>query len=139
MFTATCVLHGTVDAGVEFHCEGRKLTLTSKVLRREDADGRHEVAVGRDPLVIADERFLSAVREQVPSLLVCDYADAVLTQELRCKVRDVADRPGRVERAASASPWAGRPARARGRVRAWHADLREPVGAGFRRAVGSAC
>lgn len=93
VFTATCVLHGTVDAGIEFFCEGRKLTLTSKVLRREDADGSHEVPVGRDPLVIADERFLSAVRQQDPSLLVCDYADAVRTQELCCRVRDVANQP----------------------------------------------
>lgn len=91
VFTATCVLHATVDAGIEFHCEGRKLTLTNKVLRREDADGSHETPVGRDPLVIADERFLAAVRDQDPSLLVCDYADALRTQELCCRVRDAAE------------------------------------------------
>ncbi|MFD1149072.1 Gfo/Idh/MocA family protein [Saccharothrix hoggarensis] len=92
VFTATCVLHATVDAGIEFHCEGRKLTLTNKVLRREDADGSHEAPVGRDPLVIADERFLAAVGSGDPSLLVCDYADALRTQELCCRVRETADR-----------------------------------------------
>ncbi|MEU4746345.1 Gfo/Idh/MocA family oxidoreductase [Actinosynnema sp. NPDC023658] len=90
VFTATCVLHATVDAAVEFHCEGRKLTLTTKFLRREDGDGTHDTPVGRDPLVTADERFLAAVREQDPGLLVCDYADALRTQELCCRVRDVA-------------------------------------------------
>ncbi|MEU4442401.1 Gfo/Idh/MocA family oxidoreductase [Actinosynnema sp. NPDC050801] len=90
VFTATCVLHATVDAGIEFHCEGRKVTLTNRVLRREDADGSHEVPIGRDPLVIADERFLAAVRDQDPGLLVCDYADALRTQELCCRVRDAA-------------------------------------------------
>ncbi|MFD0200409.1 MULTISPECIES: Gfo/Idh/MocA family protein [Saccharothrix] len=90
VFTATCVLHATVDAGIEFHCEGRKLTLTNKVLRREDADGSHEIPVGRDPLVIADERFLAAVRDGDPGYLVCDYADALRTQELCCRVRDLA-------------------------------------------------
>ncbi|ROP36010.1 Gfo/Idh/MocA family protein [Saccharothrix texasensis] len=90
VFTATCVLHGTVDAGIEFHCEGRKLTLTNKALRWEDADGSHEVPVGRDPLVVADERFLSAVRERDPSRILCDYSDAVRTQELCCRVREMA-------------------------------------------------
>ena len=90
VFTATCVLHATVDAGVEFYCEGRKLTLTNKVLRREDAGGSHEISVGRDPLVIADERFLTAVRERDPGHLVCDYADALRTQELCCRVRELA-------------------------------------------------
>jgi predicted dehydrogenase len=89
VFTATCVLHATVDAEVEFHCEGRKVTLTNKVLRREDADGTHETPIGRDPLVIADERFLAAVREQDPGHLVCDYADALRTQELCCRIRDL--------------------------------------------------
>jgi hypothetical protein len=60
------------------------------VLRREDAVGSHETPIGRDPLVIADERFLAAVRERDPSLLVCDYADALCTQELCCRVRDAA-------------------------------------------------
>ncbi|MFC6087937.1 Gfo/Idh/MocA family protein [Saccharothrix lopnurensis] len=87
-FTATPVLHATVDAGIEFCCEGRRLTLTNRVLRREDASGVHEVPIGRDPLVIADERFLAAVRRGEPGLVVCDYADAVRTQELCCRVRD---------------------------------------------------
>ncbi|MDQ3576207.1 MAG: Gfo/Idh/MocA family oxidoreductase [Actinomycetota bacterium] len=91
VFTATCVLHATVDAGIEFYCDDRKLTLTSKVLRREDADGCHETPIGRDPLVIADERFLTAVREREPSHLVCDYADALRTQELCCRVRELAN------------------------------------------------
>jgi myo-inositol 2-dehydrogenase / D-chiro-inositol 1-dehydrogenase len=92
VFTSTSVLHATVDAGIEFHCEGRKLTLTTKSLRREDAGGTHETPVGRDPLVTADERFLTAVRERDPSHLVCDYADALRTQELCCRVRDLASR-----------------------------------------------
>lgn len=91
VFTATCVLHTTVDAEIEFHCDGRKLTLTNKVLRREDAGGIHETPVGRDPLVIADERFLAAVSQGDPGQLVCDYEDAVRTQELCCGVRDLAE------------------------------------------------
>ena len=90
VFTATCVLHTTVDAGIEFCCEGRRMTLTNKALRWEDADGGHEIPIGRDPLVIADERFLAGVREREPGHLVCDYADAVRTQELCCRVRDMA-------------------------------------------------
>ena len=90
VFTATCVLHATVDAGMEFFCDGRKVTLTNKVLRVEDGDGVREVPVGRDPLVVADERFLRAVREGDPGLVVCGYADAVRTQELCCRMRDVA-------------------------------------------------
>lgn len=92
VFTATCVLHATVDAGIEFHCDGRKLTLTATSLRREDASGVHETPVGRDPLAIADERFLSAVWEQDRAQLVCDYSDALRTQELCCRIREVAAR-----------------------------------------------
>lgn len=88
VFTATCVLHATVDAGIEFHCDGRKLTLTNKVLRREDASGVHETPVGRDALALADERFMAAVSQQDPDLMVCSYADAVRTQELCVQVRE---------------------------------------------------
>ena len=66
----------------------RKIILTTKVLRCEDPSGVRETPIGRDPLVTADERFLSAVRD--PSQLICDYADAVGTQELCCRVRDAA-------------------------------------------------
>lgn len=91
VFTATCVLHATVDAGIEFHCDGRKITLTNTVLRCEDADGRHETPVGRDALGVADERFLAAVTQRDPGLLVCDYHDALRTQELCCRVREMAE------------------------------------------------
>ncbi|HEX2130093.1 MAG TPA: Gfo/Idh/MocA family oxidoreductase [Actinophytocola sp.] len=90
VFTATCVLHATVDAGIEFHCDGRKLTLTNRTLRREDADGSHETPVGHDPLAIADARFLGAVSRRDPGRLVCDYDDALRTQELCCRVREAA-------------------------------------------------
>ncbi|WP_447002612.1 hypothetical protein ACRAKI_23215 [Saccharothrix isguenensis] len=59
-------------------------------MRREDAEGSHDTPIGRDPLVIADERLLAAVRDQDPSLVVCDYADALRTKELCCRVHDVA-------------------------------------------------
>lgn len=95
VFTATCVLSATFDAEIEFHCDGRKLTLNRTVLRRQDADGTHETPIGRDPLLLADERFLAAVADDDPSRLVCDYHDALRTQELCCRVREVARDPAR--------------------------------------------
>jgi predicted dehydrogenase len=90
VFTATCVHHAPVEASIEFHCDGRLLTVTNKGLRRQDADGSHETPVGRDPLVIADEQFLAAVAHQDPGRLTCSYEDAVRTQELCVRVRELA-------------------------------------------------
>jgi predicted dehydrogenase len=80
--TATCVLDSFIDTGIEFMCEGRKISLSLKELAVETAEGRTVESTGTDPLVIADQAFIDAVRANDTSKLPCPYDEALRTQQL---------------------------------------------------------
>jgi predicted dehydrogenase len=82
LISATCVLGNTTDANIEFYCDGRKITLGRAELTIETPDDKAVEELGSDPLVLADEAFLKAVRTGDASLLPCPYDDALRTQQL---------------------------------------------------------
>src|SRR5688500_5050215 len=51
---------------------------------------RREVRLGNDPFLAEDRAFLEAVRRNAPGLLVCDYAEALLTHRLCFDVAEAA-------------------------------------------------
>ncbi len=89
VFTATCMLAGRAAAHLQLVCEGSLITITQERAVYEGKE-RREVRCGNDPFLAEDRAFLEAVRASDPSLLTCDYDDALRTHRLCCDVRDAA-------------------------------------------------
>jgi hypothetical protein len=43
-----------------------------------------------DTFLVENQHFVQAVREQNPALVLCDYADALLTHRVCIQIRDAA-------------------------------------------------
>ncbi len=90
-FAVTCLLEHTVTVHLDLVCDGMLITFTGERVAYDDGKERREVPVGNDPFLTEDRAFLAAVQAKDPSLVVCDYAEALATHRLCCDVRDAAE------------------------------------------------
>lgn len=90
-FAVTCLLEHTATVHLDLVCDGMLITFTGERVTYDDGKERREVPVGNDPFLTEDRAFLAAVQAQDPSLVVCDYAEALATHRLCCDVRDAAE------------------------------------------------
>jgi myo-inositol 2-dehydrogenase/D-chiro-inositol 1-dehydrogenase len=89
LLSATCLLERVAAIQVQFICDGILITVTEESVRYRIGREQREIGRGNDPVRTEDRAFLDAVRRNDPTLLICSYADALLTHRLCC---DVADR-----------------------------------------------
>jgi myo-inositol 2-dehydrogenase / D-chiro-inositol 1-dehydrogenase len=88
--TTTCILDSFIDTSIEFLCDNRKITLSLKELHIDNSNGRTTILTCTDPLLLADQAFITAVQSNNPNALPCSYNEALKTQQLCCAIRDAA-------------------------------------------------
>ncbi len=88
VFTATCLLNKVAAAQVQLVCEGLLITITQERVAYDAGREKREVRTGNDPVLAEDRAFLRALERNDPTLLFCDYAEALNTHRLCLKVRD---------------------------------------------------
>ncbi len=89
-FAVTCLLKHTATVHLDLVCDGMLITFTGESVTYDDGTERRVVPVGNDPFLTEDRAFLAAVQAKDPSLVVCNYAEALATHRLCCDVRDAA-------------------------------------------------
>ena len=93
-FAVTCLLEHTATVHLDLVCDGMLITFTGESVTYDDGKERREVPSSNDPFLAEDRAFLAAVQAKDPSLVVCDYAEALATHRLCCDVRDAAEGTG---------------------------------------------
>ena len=85
--SATCVLGGSDRVELRLHREGELLVITQDALTIDTGTERRVVRHRDDPVAAEDRAFLAAVRAGDPTLVVCDYAEALRTHRVAQRVR----------------------------------------------------
>lgn len=93
-FAATCLLPATADVSLRLACDGTLISITQESIEIRDEHGTRTSERRNDPLLEQDRAFLRAVEARNPSLLYCDYEDALRTHRLCCAIRDLARATG---------------------------------------------
>jgi myo-inositol 2-dehydrogenase / D-chiro-inositol 1-dehydrogenase len=88
LFSATCLLERATAVQLQFICDGILITVTEESVHYVVGLEQREVGRGNDPIWAEDRAFLDAVRRNDPRLLICSYADALLTHRLCCDIAD---------------------------------------------------
>lgn len=98
IFTATCLLDHKAEVHVKVICEGLHITITQSRVVYDGGQERREVRTGNDPVQSENRAFLAAVRQNDPSLVTCNYADALKSHRLCLDVRAAGARQSEIEK-----------------------------------------
>jgi predicted dehydrogenase len=88
VLSATSLLRGHGSIELQLVCEGRLLRLSERCLQVEDGKSVHEFTSTADPFLVEDRAFVTAVRTQDASGVLCSYIDALESHRLACAVRE---------------------------------------------------
>jgi predicted dehydrogenase len=84
VLTATSLLRGQKSIQLQLVCEGRALTISERALLIDT----EQILTAVDPFLVEDIAFITAVRSNDPTKVLCTYADALETHRLATKIRD---------------------------------------------------
>ena len=90
-FSATCALGGNAEVELGISAEGLHVSIGQEYVRYDDGRVRREVRRRDDPIEREDRAFLDAVRYGDPSLVLCDYHDALRSHLLVTAMQRSAD------------------------------------------------
>jgi predicted dehydrogenase len=86
-FAATCLLPTGGDVSLRLFGDEMLITITQERVEILDSEGTRTIERRNDPFLDEDRAFLRAAAERDPSLLYCDYEDALKTHRLCCALR----------------------------------------------------
>lgn len=90
-FTATRILSGATDVGLELYCDGIRIAVDRTSASFTTAAGTRTVAATGDPFVTENRAFLHAVQTGDAGAVLCTYDDALATHRLCCDLQGMAD------------------------------------------------
>lgn len=88
VFSTTCLLTGSSDVRLKIICEGLSIEITLAQVTYDYGHERHEYKTQSNSYLNQNRAFLEAIRKGDPSLLYCNYSDALNTHQLCLDILD---------------------------------------------------